>query len=195
MQTGDRIKARRQDLGLSVDEVADVLGKNRATVYRYESNAIENFPTSVLEPLSEVLETTPAYLMGWTDDPYNYDIDPDGRIGQIPSEIYQNLVDSCGTDPEDIWKAYTAFQDAVDRDIKIPITNKKAPTTDISAAEEEDGIRLFYEALISMGYLREGDDFTAAQVGVIQGIIQILNSTFPRRYVTCSDTEDAQHIG
>lgn len=68
MKVGDRIKARRLELGLSVDEVAAALGKNRATIYRYESNEIENFPTSVLEPLSIVLDTSPAYLMGWTDN-------------------------------------------------------------------------------------------------------------------------------
>lgn len=33
MNTGARIKARRQELGLSVDELADKLGKNRATIY------------------------------------------------------------------------------------------------------------------------------------------------------------------
>lgn len=65
MNTGERIKQRRIELGLSVDEVASRLGKNRATVYRYESNDIENLPTTVLEPLAKILETTPAYLMGW----------------------------------------------------------------------------------------------------------------------------------
>ena len=44
------------------------MNKNRATVYRYESDEIENMPTSVLEPLSKILNTTPAYLMGWEDE-------------------------------------------------------------------------------------------------------------------------------
>lgn len=65
MTVGERIKQRRLELHMSVDEVAAKLGKNRATVYRYESNDIENLPTSVLEPLAKVLETTPADLMGW----------------------------------------------------------------------------------------------------------------------------------
>ena len=74
MNTGERIKARRKELGLSADELAAKLGKNRATVYRYESNDIENLPAKVLGLLSEALETTPGYLMGWTDDSYDYDI-------------------------------------------------------------------------------------------------------------------------
>lgn len=65
MNIGKRIKERRKEIGLSVEEVSEKLNKNRATVYRYESNDIENLPLNVLEPLAKVLNTTPAYLMGW----------------------------------------------------------------------------------------------------------------------------------
>lgn len=68
MTIGERIKQRRLELGLSVDEVAEKLGKNRATIYRYESNEIENLPVGTLEPLAKILETTPAKLMGWEDE-------------------------------------------------------------------------------------------------------------------------------
>lgn len=67
MTVGERIKKRRSELGLTVDEVAEKLNKNRATIYRYESNAIENMPFSVLEPLAEVLDVSMSYLMGWED--------------------------------------------------------------------------------------------------------------------------------
>ena len=65
---GSRIRERRLALGISVDELAKRLGKNRATVYRYESDDIENLPVSIITPLALVLETTPAYIMGWSDD-------------------------------------------------------------------------------------------------------------------------------
>lgn len=61
---GQRIKKRRQELNLSVDELANRLGKNRATVYRYEKDDIKDMPITVLEPLARALETTPADLMG-----------------------------------------------------------------------------------------------------------------------------------
>lgn len=66
MNTGDRIKQRRIELGLTADELAKKIGKSRATIYRYENGDIENMPTPVLEPLARALETTPADLMGWT---------------------------------------------------------------------------------------------------------------------------------
>lgn len=65
MTIGERIKQRRIELGLSVDDIAARLGKNRATIYRYENSDIENLPTTILEPLAKILDTTPAYLIGW----------------------------------------------------------------------------------------------------------------------------------
>lgn len=65
MKIGDRIRNRRKGLGMSAEELGEKLGKNRATIYRYESNDIENLPSAVLEPLAKALYTTPAELMGW----------------------------------------------------------------------------------------------------------------------------------
>ena len=68
MKMGERIKQRRLELGFSVDEVAKRLGKNRATVYRYENGNIKDLPIDVLIPLAKILETTPAELAGWGSD-------------------------------------------------------------------------------------------------------------------------------
>lgn len=65
MSVGKRIKNRRKDLNMSVDELATKLNKNRATIYRYEKGDIENLPIDILESLAEALNTTPQYLMGW----------------------------------------------------------------------------------------------------------------------------------
>nr|WP_024838056.1 helix-turn-helix transcriptional regulator [Clostridium sp. 12(A)] len=66
--TGQRIKARRKQLGMSADEVAAKLGVSRSTIFRYENGHIEKVPANVLERLAEILKTTPTYLMGWDDD-------------------------------------------------------------------------------------------------------------------------------
>lgn len=68
MTIGDRIKEQRIKMGMTVEELAGKLGKNRATVYRYENGDIENLPTSVLEPIAKALCTTPAYLMGYEEN-------------------------------------------------------------------------------------------------------------------------------
>lgn len=52
---------------MTADQLAEKLGKNRATIYRYESDEIENMPISILEPLAKALQVTPAYLLGWEE--------------------------------------------------------------------------------------------------------------------------------
>ena len=73
MRIGERIKQRRLELGYTADALAKLLNKNRATIYRYENGDIENMPIDVLEPLAKALNTTPAYLMGWTDSQQSTD--------------------------------------------------------------------------------------------------------------------------
>ena len=65
MNIGMRIKQRRKELKMSADELGKRLGKDRSTIYRYEKGDIENLPLDILEPIAEVLKTTPQYLMGW----------------------------------------------------------------------------------------------------------------------------------
>ena len=73
MNVGHRMKQRRKELKLSADVVAEKIGVNRSTVFRYEKGDIEKLPLEILEPLSEILRTTPQYLMGWDN---NLDIMP-----------------------------------------------------------------------------------------------------------------------
>lgn len=68
MNIGERIKLRRKQLKMSADDLAEKLGKNRATIYRYEKNEIENMPYDVIEPLAKALNVSPAYLLGWEND-------------------------------------------------------------------------------------------------------------------------------
>ena len=65
MNIGDRIKQRRLELKLTVDELAEKI-KSRATIYRYENGDIENMPTTILEPLAKELLILLLDLMGWT---------------------------------------------------------------------------------------------------------------------------------
>lgn len=67
MTIADRIRNRRLELGLSVEDLAKKLNKNRATVYRYESSYIKSYGPSVLEALARALETTPAYFYGYDE--------------------------------------------------------------------------------------------------------------------------------
>lgn len=68
MKVGERIRARRIQVGLTADQLGDKIGKDRATIYRYENGDIGNLPLAILEPLATALGTSPTYLMGWDID-------------------------------------------------------------------------------------------------------------------------------
>lgn len=59
-----RIKERREQLGLSAEQLAEKIGKAKTTIYRYESGFIEKMPSSVLSDIAKALNVSPTYLMG-----------------------------------------------------------------------------------------------------------------------------------
>ena len=68
MEVGERIKKRREELGMTQDELAQKVGyKTRSSVAKLESNA-NGMLQSKLVLFADALQTTPSYLMGWTED-------------------------------------------------------------------------------------------------------------------------------
>lgn len=63
----ERIKKRREQLGLSYQDLADRTGLSKSTLQRYETGAIKNLPLNRLEDLASALQVSPAYLMGWEE--------------------------------------------------------------------------------------------------------------------------------
>lgn len=98
MNVGSRIKQRRKELGYSADFLAERIGVSRSTIFRYENGDIDKLPVDVLTPLATVLQTTPAYLMGWEEEvaasniPTAKSIMPIGKGSRIP--LYGRI--ACG---------------------------------------------------------------------------------------------------
>lgn len=67
MEIGARIKLLRERRGLTLEQVGEYVGVNKATVQRYESGEID-IKRNVAIKLAEVLHTDPAYIMGWADE-------------------------------------------------------------------------------------------------------------------------------
>lgn len=88
MTIGERIKERRTELGMSISELAKKLGKDRSTVYRYESDFIKDLPLRVLIPLAEALNTTPADLMVYDSE--------EEAIEAMHSSLKEEVVDDLG---------------------------------------------------------------------------------------------------
>lgn len=67
--TGKRIAERRQQLSLSQSQLAERLGYSDKTAISKIENGISQLNQSKIIAFADALQTTPAYLMGWIDDP------------------------------------------------------------------------------------------------------------------------------
>lgn len=101
------MKLRRKQLKLSADVVAERLGVSRSTIFRYEKGEIEKLPTNILDDIAKILQTTPAYLMGWESD----------NVSSIET-IYNQLI------PDRQSKVYNFAQHQLNEQTRLQTNNK-----------------------------------------------------------------------
>ena len=65
MEMGERLKARRLELGMTLEQVGDKAGLGKSTVRKYEAGEIQNMRRDKIVALASALRTTPDFLMGW----------------------------------------------------------------------------------------------------------------------------------
>lgn len=73
MTIGERIKAARLKKGYSQTELAELLGyKSRSSINKIEKEG-RDIPRSSIVKFAEILDVTPAYLMGWEEETSSYE--------------------------------------------------------------------------------------------------------------------------
>lgn len=87
----ENIKSKRAERQMTLEELAKQVGVSRQTIQRYESGVISNIPSDKIELIADALNTTPAYLMGWTDsdtDNENHKVYADIKAHSHDEAIY-----------------------------------------------------------------------------------------------------------
>lgn len=80
---GSRIRNRREELGLSQDELGKRLGyKSRSSINKIELDQ-RNLTQSKIKAIADALETTPSYIMGWDE--------PDQKFDEEKLKFFDNL--------------------------------------------------------------------------------------------------------
>jgi repressor LexA len=99
MTIGQRIKYKRTELKMSQDELAKKIGyKSRSSINKIELD-IYDLQQSKIKDIADALQTTPSYLMGWTEDVDNLDIEttPIKVLGKVaagvPIEAQEDVID------------------------------------------------------------------------------------------------------
>lgn len=68
MTFGEKIKALRDQRGMTLEQVGDLVGVGKSTVRKWESGQIANMRRDKIALLAKALGVTPGYLMGWDTD-------------------------------------------------------------------------------------------------------------------------------
>lgn len=88
LDVGGKIRECREALGMTQDELAEKAGyKSRSSINKIERGG-NNLPQSKIVLFAKILQTTPAYLMGWEDEEKNPPIELNER------EILKKMIDS-----------------------------------------------------------------------------------------------------
>lgn len=200
MKIGERIRQRRKFLGLSVDELAEKLGKNRATVYRYESSDIEKLPTTVLEPLADALKTTPAYLMGWEDDKPadTLTVLPTDKIHMIP--VFGSVAAGFGAYASSDIIEYIPLYIENDCDVEDTICITVKGQSMYPKIEEGDRIVVRRQDSVDNGRIAVvmiGDEAVVKRVECEQNKLTLIsiNPEYPPRVIEGKDLEDVRIVG
>lgn len=68
MTFGEKIKALRDQRGMTLEQVGDLVGVGKSTVRKWESGQIANMRRDKIALLAKALGVTPGYLMGWEEE-------------------------------------------------------------------------------------------------------------------------------
>ena len=69
IEIGKRIKMKREERGITQEELGKVLSLNKSTIQRYEAGKIEKIKLPVIQAMAQVLNVNPDWLVLKTDDP------------------------------------------------------------------------------------------------------------------------------
>lgn len=75
MTLGEKVKARREQIGMTQEELARKMGyKSKSSITKIEKGE-RDLPQSKIKQIADCLGTSPSYLMGWQRDEPKIDMD------------------------------------------------------------------------------------------------------------------------
>lgn len=71
IEIGQRIKERRNELNMTLEQLASALDFNKSTMQRYETGKIGKIKLPVIQAIATVLKVNPEWLVLKTDEKMN----------------------------------------------------------------------------------------------------------------------------
>lgn len=107
---GERIRARREELGLTQQELADRMGySSRTTINKIEAG-VNDISQSKVVAFAKALDTTVAYLMEWEEEEEQKAYYLNDETAEIAQQVY---------DDPDLRMLFDASRSARPEDIRL----------------------------------------------------------------------------
>ena len=211
-QIGARIRQRREELGLTLEELGDQLSLNKSTIMRYESGEVQKIKLPILQSLAQALDVDPnwlalktdvaepyykrtiptaAYLMGWEEDESTATSSPNavkipvlGRVAAgLPITAVENILDY-----EEIPHSLAATGEFVALQIKGQSMEPRIYEGDIVIVRVQPTAETGDLAVVIVN----GDEATVKKIKILpEGILlQPFNPTYQPMFYSCSDIEN-----
>lgn len=101
MDFKDRLRDLRLSRGLTLQQVADYVGLQKAAIYKYEHGLTVNPKRSLIEKLAVLFQVSPSYLLGINDDEVKSDSVTKGVRIPVLGNVAAGIPITAITDVED----------------------------------------------------------------------------------------------
>lgn len=131
MEIGERIKKRREELGMSQEELAQKAGyKSRSSINKIEVDG-RGLPQSKISAIAKALDTTPAYIMGWEENYY---------LGENLQRIFRILSKEFEVSENELIRCFFSedFDDLLPSKKFITLDNMRHALTEYLAKHDQD---------------------------------------------------------
>ena len=92
---GENIRLRREELGMSQVQLAELIGESKQTIWKYESGTVKNIPLPKVELIAKALHCSTEYITGWQTKKEPVIAVDDGQVGKYEEirQIFDELTD------------------------------------------------------------------------------------------------------
>lgn len=191
-----KIKELRIANDMTLEQVADIVGVGKSTVRKWETGMIANMRRDKIGALAKALQTTPAYLMGWEEEPlpqYDNIFPIDTKKVPLLGEI------ACGKPifAEEHFEAYVECGTGVAADFAL-----RCKGDSMSGARIQDGDLVFIrkQEAVENGQIAAviiDDEATLKRVFYADNMVTLVaeNAKYPPIIVTPKDHKNVRILG
>ena len=122
------IKARRTELGLTLEDIGNAVGVGKSTVRKWETGIIKDMRRDKIELLAKVLKVSPLDILGA----------PEQTPPLVLNEQEQDIIKAYRNQPEPIKQMICKMLDVSEHAIIQSKTRKSGEIEDIIKAEQQE---------------------------------------------------------